>query len=451
VKYCATFICALAAQAAIGCAGPGPGGKGSVGPQLSDDVRARLEALSPSALPAPPPDVTNRYLADPRAAVLGKKLFFDTRFSGPLLDEANNGDPGTLGLQGDTGKVACASCHVPKSGFSDTRSSRGQISLASGWTHRRTKSLLDVGQATLLNWDGRRDAAFSQPFTPIEDPVELNSSRLFVAQQIARLYRAEYEAIFGAMPALGQYAPVAAADAGCAELPSDVVHGVCVKPGYDDPDVTRVVVNMGKAIQAYTRQLSCGQSRFDAWMAGDEKALDAEEQAGAQLFVGKGGCDGCHSGPFLTDRSFHNVGLHPDFVFFVAPIDDRGAADGLVAVARDPLNSKGAYSDGYDGRLDDLPQDLAAMASSFSTPGLRCVNKRPSFMHTGQFRSLEDVVIFFNNGGNPSGYSGTSENFPRGLDATERAQLVAFLRALDGPGASPDLIEPPVLPSEPVQ
>src|SRR6185369_544712 len=121
-------------------------------------------------------------------------------------------------------------------------------------------------------------------------------------QQIARLYKADYEAIFGALPSLAKYAPVAAADAGCPDLPMDKPHGVCVKPGYDDPDVTRVVVNMGKAIEAFTRQLQCGQSRFDAWVAGDEKALDAEEQAGAQLFVGKGGCDGCHSGPFLTDR-----------------------------------------------------------------------------------------------------------------------------------------------------
>ncbi|MEI9941323.1 MAG: cytochrome c peroxidase [Pseudomonadota bacterium] len=444
----ATVACSLTALAlCLACAGSGP--KGSVGPQDNSDEKTRLDALSPAQLPGPSADPTNAYLADPRAAVLGKKLFFDRRFSGPLLDEANNGDPGTLGLQGETGKVACSSCHIPKSQFSDTRSSRGQISLASGWTHRRTKSLLDVAQASLLNWDGRRDSGFSQPFTPIEDPVEFNSSRLFVAQQIARLYRADYEAIFGPMPSLAGYAAVAASDAGCAQLPENVVHGTCIKPGYDDADVTRVVVNMGKAIQAYTRQLSCGQSRFDAWVAGDETALSADEQAGARLFVGKGGCDSCHSGPFLTDHRFHNVGLHPDFVFFVVPIDDHGAADGLPAMVKDPLNSKGVYSDGYDGRLDHIPTDLSTVVDAFSTPGLRCVSRRPSFMHTGQFRSLEDVVIFFNNGGNPNGYSGRSENFPRGLTADERAQLVAFLNALDGPGPDPSLIADPDLPPDP--
>jgi cytochrome c peroxidase len=414
-------------------------------------TEARRELLS-LALPegaSLADDPTNRYANDPRAAELGKKLFFDTRFSGPLLDEANNGDPGTLGLQGETGKVACASCHVPASGFSDTRSSRGQISLASGWTHRRAPSLLDVADVKLLNWDGRRDTAFSQPFTPIEDPIEFNSSRLFVAQQIARLYRADYEAVFGPMPQLSRYLTVAPANAGCDQLPTDVVHGTCVKPGYDDADVTRLVVNMGKAISAYTRKVRCGRSRFDAWIAGTETALSADEQAGALLFVGKGGCSACHSGPHLTDQTFHNIGLHPDFTFFVAPIYDPGASTGLAAMRADPLGSKGVYSDGYDGRQDGLPNDLSPFLGAFRTPSLRCVSRRPSFTHTGQFRSLEDVVLFFNNGGNPNGYPGTSENVPRGLTPIERAELVAFLRALDGDGPDPALVAPPLLPPDP--
>jgi cytochrome c peroxidase len=253
------------------------------------------------------------------------------------------------------------------------------------------------------------------------------------------------------MPSLDQYAPVAAADAGCPDLPVDLVHGICIKPGYTDADVTRIVVNMGKAIEAYTRQLQCGQSRFDSWMAGNETALSPDEQAGATLFVGKGGCDSCHSGPYLTDHYFHNVGLHPDFVFFVVPIDDPGASGGLAAMLADPLNSKSSYSDGYDGRLERLPTDLSPLVGTFSTPGLRCVNGRPSFMHTGQFRSLEDVVIFFNNGGDASGFQGRSENYPRNLNATERAQLVAFLRALDGPGPDPALSAAPDLPADPAQ
>ena len=126
-----TLLSSLVLAAACGaCAGSG--GKGTVGPQVGeeDDTHKLLLALSPEKLPAPPPDITNAHLDDPRTAVLGKKFFFDTRFSGPLLDETNNGEPGTLGKQGETGKVACVSCHLPQSQFSDTRSSRGQISLS---------------------------------------------------------------------------------------------------------------------------------------------------------------------------------------------------------------------------------------------------------------------------------------------------------------------------------
>ena len=440
----------LVATVACGTVAVDPAENGPLS-ALGVTVRQKLAALSPPELPPPPADPTNAYVTDPRAAALGKKLFFDTRFSGPLLDESNNGDPATLGLRGETGKVGCVSCHVPASGFSDTRSARAQISLGSGWTHRRAKSLLDVAQSSFLNWDGRRDTAFSQPFTPIEDPAEMNSSRLFVAQQIARLYRNDYESIFGPLPALDRYPPVAAADAGCLELPSDEIHGTCVKPGADDADVTRVVVNMGKAIEAYTRQLTCGPSRFDAWVAGNPHALSADEQAGALLFVGKGRCDTCHSGPYFSDQFFHNVGLHPDFRFFVVPIDDPGAEGGLAAVLDDPLNSRGPYSDGDDGRLDELPNDLTALVGAFSTPRLRCVSRRPSFMHTGQFRSLEDVVDFFAKGGDTGGFLGASESLPRDLDPSEKAQLVAFLRALDGPGPDAALLEPPELPPEPVR
>ena len=310
-----------------GCSGAG--GTAAFGSGLSEETRRLLTGISLPENPALPADPSNRFADDARAAALGKKLFFDPRFSGPLLDDANNGTPGTLGVVGEAQKVACASCHVPATSFLDSRSSRAQISLGSGWSHRRAPSLLDVAQRSLLNWDGRRDTAFSQPFTPIEDATEFNSSRLFAAQQLRRLYRAEYEAIFGSMPELS-HEPVAPEDAGCLELPTNVVHGFCEKPGQDDPDVTQIVVNLGKSIQAYTRQLTCGRSRFDAWVAGDKAALTPSEQAGAALFVGKAGCVQCHSGPYLSDDYFHNVGLRPDFAFFVVPIPDDGAAEGLA-------------------------------------------------------------------------------------------------------------------------
>jgi len=417
------------------------------GEPITAAVKARLARLTLPASLKPPHDVANQYADDPLAALLGQKFFFETRFSGPLLDTSNNGTSGTLGMKGDTGKVACASCHNPSAAFLDTRTPRRQISLAAGWTRRRAPSLLDVSFNTLLMWDGRRDAAHNQVFAPIENPVEFNSSRLFVAQQVSKLYRADYEALFGALPPLDAYPELDAPYAGCTALPADTLNGSCPQPGADDDAVTRVVVNLGKAIHAYERLLHCGPSRFDQWMAGDAAALTAQEQQGAALFVGKGACDLCHSGPLLTDHAFHNIGLQPALVaVFFVDRDDPGAATGLAEAKADKLNTKGPFSDGYDGRLDSLPSDLSSLLGAFRTPSLRCVARRPTYMHTGQYRSLEDAVAFLNRGGATTGYLGITESYPRNMSEDELAALVAFLRALDGPGPTADLIEAPTLP-----
>jgi cytochrome c peroxidase len=71
---------------------------------------------------------------------------------------------------------------------------------------------------------------------------------------------------------------------------------------------------------------------------------------------------------------------------------------------------------------------------AFRTPTLRCVAKRPSFIHTGQLATLEDVLAFFDTGGDPTGFPGQNEIKPLDLSQRERADLAAFLRALDGPG-----------------
>ncbi len=430
------------------CSGTSP--DGCTSGVVSPENNALLATLTLPKDAVPPPDVANAFADDPQAAALGQKFFFDSRFSGPLLDEANTGTSGTLGKRGEPGKVACAGCHLPGDGvFADLRSPRQQLSLGSGWTHRKAPSLLDVAQLRFLMWDGRRDSSFSQVFSPLESPLELNSSRLFVAQQVYRFYRAEYEAIFGPMPALTEdFEPLDPMSAGCAELPNDPVVERCMKPGNDDPKVVRVVVNFGKAISAFTRRLSCGRSRFDEWLDGDAKALSADERAGAVLFVTKGACIACHTGPYFTDGRFHNLGIGGEVVPFtgVSTENDPGAANALAQLLKDPLNSRGEYSDGDDGRLDSLPADLTPFLGAFHTPGLRCSSRRPSFMHNAKYRSLEDLVDSFSGGGTRNGYVGAAETFARNFSNDERAQLIAFLRALEGPGPDPQFRESPVLP-----
>jgi cytochrome c peroxidase len=400
----APFACALVAVL-VASATAGCGGGGEAAPAPSpEDVATRLARLAHDAESlSPRPDVTNAYADDPAAAALGHKLFFDKRFSGALLEEDNNGSP----------------------------------------------EILDFAQRSLLMWDGRRDTAYNQLFGVIDSPLEFNSSRLFVAQQLARYYRDEYEAVFGPMPALDAYEPIAPAEAGCTEMPEDQLTGRCPKVGHDDEGVTRILVNMGKAIAAYERLLTCGAGRFDAWVHGDAEALTPEEQAGARLFVEKG-CDSCHSGPYFSDEAFHNVGAANVVPNFVEPYDDPGAVDGLPHALTDPLNSRGVYSDGYDGRLARVPGDPEALRGAFRTPSLRCVSQRPSFLHAAQIRSLADAVLFFDDGGDPQGYQGVKDPriVPLDLSSEERSQLVAFLRALDGPGPDPSLTTEPALPGE---
>ena len=83
-------------------------------------------------------------------------------------------------------------------------------------------------------------------------------------------------------------------------------------------------------------------------------------------------------------------------------------------------------------------------SGAFRTPTLRCTSQQPSFMHTAQMSGLDQVVAFFDRGGDRvGGYPGTSELTALGLTERERADLVAFLEALDGPGPSAALRQEP--------
>ncbi|HMJ09996.1 MAG TPA: cytochrome c peroxidase [Polyangiaceae bacterium] len=463
--FCLSLLAGLSA-CGNGSSGEPKGRPADAGAQDAgnDAELATLRSMAlEEGLPAPG-DPTNALLADsaklPLAQALGHRVFFDKRFSGPLLDADHKPTvSGALGTPGETGKIACASCHVPASGFLDSRSPRSALSLGAGWTPRRAISLLNVSFGRLFMWDGRHDALWNQIFTPLEKHFEMNSGRLYVAQQLARdaTYRQAYEQLFGALPPVldvAQYPQVQ--EPGCQSEtqgePSDC-HG---KPGdgaeYDQLSaekkdaVTRVVVNIGKAIQSFERQLRCGPSRFDAWINGDETALSAEEQRGARLFVGKAECVRCHSGKFFTDFGFHNVGLEPggSQELFMIP-NDPGASDGVEELQSSTFNATSSFSDDPSVRRfpDSIPPEYIG---AFKTSSLRCASRRTSFLHTAQYVSLDDVVSFKNRGGHASGYAGVSELSPLGLSDEEQADLVAFLKSLEelpGTGTQEKWLTPP--------
>jgi cytochrome c peroxidase len=437
-----------------GCSDGAPNGAVSLTPQQ----RLALAALRYDSGP-PPADVSNRVADDRAAQRFGQRLFFDTNFSGRLLEGDNDGSPPTLGRQGEAARVSCAGCHLPGAGFVDTRSPHQQVSLGAQWTLRKSPQLLDVAFSPLYNWDGRRDALWNQALGVMESNREFNGGRLLVAQQLLRLHRDEYEGIFGELPAFDdteRFPQLTPETAGCVEV--QTIKGVTFRcrglPGdgadYDglSPEdqalVSRAAANAAKAIAAYLRRLRCGRSRFDAWLDGDEQALDRNEQRGAGLFVGKAGCVPCHGGPRLTDDAFHNVGLSPAIVAVaIQDLDDRGAAVGIAEAMQDPTSSDGELSDGDREALP--PSVLPEHEGAFRTPSLRCASGHPSFMHSAQLDSLEEVVEFFNRGGDVSGYPGHSELAALDLSESEQADLVAFLRSLDGPGPESELLtaEPP--------
>jgi cytochrome c peroxidase len=427
-------------------------------PEFSDADYSLVATLAPRVLPPPPPDRTNRFADNPLAAEFGRKLFFDKRFSGRLLEGDNDGGPHTLGKKGETGRVSCAGCHVPQAGFLDSRTLGHSISLAAGWGRRHAPSLNDVGQTRLVMWDGRRDSLYSQIFEPIESHVEMNSSRLFVAQQLSRFHKKQYESIFGRLPNFDdprQYPQIKAEETGCQPAGADpksacdgVIRGIPGDRGDFDglsvekqEAVTRAVVNMGKAIGSYERKLSCGQGRFDAWVNGNKDAMSVPELRGLKLFLGRAQCVQCHSGPYFSDQKFHNVGLVPQTVAVVfRDVVDEGAYAGVAAALKDPLNSRGKFSDGDDGRLPEVPGE--ELRGAYKTPMLRCVSQRLAFMHTGQMNDLGAVIEFFNRGGSTLRLAGRTELKPLGLSSSEKADLLLFLRTLDGPGSAQELLHP---------
>ena len=236
-----------------------------------------------------PRDPTNRVADDPRAADLGRRLFFDTRLS-------------------SNGRVACSTCHQPDRGFQDG------IALATGvgTTARRTMPIAGMARSPFLFWDGRKDSLWAQALGPLESPVEHGGTRAQYAHVVADSYARDYEQIFGALPDLSRRASIRRSGRGSR---SRAAWSALSSAQRDD--VTRVFVNIGKAIAAYERRIEFGASRFDQYVAAlttgqsGQSILTDDEVAGLRLFIGKANCTQCHNGPLFTNNEFHNTGVPP--------------------------------------------------------------------------------------------------------------------------------------------
>ena len=386
-----------------------------------------VKTLSP--LPAVPVDTTNTYADNALARAFGQKLFFDKRYSGALKQ------PSDLGALGDTGKVACFTCHSSPA-MADNRAPYN-VTLGTDFHTRNAPPLVNSSYYAWTNWAGRFSAQWELPIAVAENPLTMNSTRLKVAHFIFDHYKAEYEAIFGTMEA--------AIGTDAVRFPATGKPGDAAFDGMAADDKTiinRIGANFGKALQAYTRQLVSSNAPFDQWVGGNAKAVSNSAERGAELFVGKARCITCHSGPDFTDNQFHNLGVPQ--IGDHATLPDDGRFKDAVSLLASPINSGTSFSDDVNtGRLLGLTNPMpASTKAQFRTSSLRSIAQTAPYMHAGQFATLGDVVTFYNAGGGTvaTGTVRDSQLFPLGLSAPEQADLVAFLNTLTGASVSAALL-----------
>ncbi len=158
--------------------------------------------------------------------------------------------------------------------------------------------------------------------------------------------------------------------------------------------------SLPQALATYVRTIRSVDSPFDRFLAGSPGGLSDLEREGLRLFRDSARCYICHSGNNLTDEMFHNTGI----AWRASRFQDRGRA-------------------GVTGK--------ASHEGAFKTPTLREIAKTAPYMHDGSIATLEDVIEYYDRGGNLN--SNLDENMaPLHLSKSDKQALLAFLRALSG-------------------
>lgn len=248
---------------------------------------------------------------DQHVVKLGKLLFFD-----PILSGSN--------------QISCSSCHNPQNSFAD------HVTVPIGHDHlagpRHTPSLLNVHARKSLFWDGRATNLEEQALSPIEAHHELNM-------------------------ALDQLIPKLKAIPGYRQLFKEAYGG---EEDFSMPEVLHALAEFQRTIQSK-------RSRFDEFLDGKTTALSDQEIKGMHLFRTKARCMNCHSGQFLTDESFHNIGI----TYYKRKYQDLGRYE-ITKNAED--------------------------VGKFRTPSLRDVGNTAPYMHNGLIPSLLGAINLYNSG-----------------------------------------------------
>ena len=324
---------------------------------------------------------------------LGDKLFNDTRFS-------------------TTGEVSCATCHKPEAAFTDSplRVSEGIRQLTGT---RNAPTVVNSAYFKLLFWDGREPDLEGQAGQPFLNPVEMGLP--------------SHEPILEVVRGDSQY--------------QEMFRRAFGKKG---ADITMKEVL--QAIAAFERTVVSGDSRFDRYhFGGDESALSAKEIRGFDVFLNQGRCVSCHTinetYALFTDNKFHNLNIG----FERIREDVKELADAFSAAKKQGTDVDVAVLTNQNtselGRfaVTDQWSDMGA----FKTSTLRNIAVTAPYMHDGSLETLEDVVVFYNNGGrveedDPVNDFQSGGIRPLNLSNRQIKDLVAFMEALTSPEHEPE-------------
>ena len=185
---------------------------------------------------------------------------------------------------------------------------------------------------------------------------------------------------------------------------------------FTESPLTNAAQNICNAIACYERTLIALNSRFDKYMNGENTALSAEEINGFNVFMGKGKCGTCHFMPLFG-------GAKPPRYYYT-----ESEVVGVPASA----NTKNAVLDKDSGRYKYTGYPIHLF--SFKTPSLRNAALTAPYMHNGVFKTLDEVIDFYDKGGGRGlGIAPKNQSLPfdkLNLTTNEKKNLVAFIKAL---------------------
>jgi len=330
-------------------------------------------------------DPGNRVSGKPAAVELGELLFFDKRMSG-------------------NGTLACGSCHVPDRDWNDGLAFPAGLQALD----RNTPNLMNVRLNRWFGWDGAADSLWAQSIRPLLDTRELGVDPHHVADLVRkdRKLACHYRQVFGAPPS--------------------------------DTDDEAVLVDVAKALAAFQETIVSGPTRFDefrdALARGDQDAAGRYPQAaqrGLRIFVGKGGCAQCHTGPHFTNGEFHDAGVP---FFAGSGRVDAGRHGGIKRLLASPFNLLGRYNDD-PSRANAVGTRHVSLEhrnfGEFKVPSLRNAALTGPYMHNGGLATLRDVVRHYSELSVDRLHADGEQILkPLKLSAQETDDLIVFLETL---------------------